>query len=100
MTTIRNIVPMEETVLRIEYSVSAKKYFNGTQDRKCKPTVYALQQGAFIDNSYCYWCLRSLGDFPYYAADVYTGGALNIGGDYVDDVDRAVRPALRIRCNL
>ena len=74
--------------------------FESDNDRQCKPTAYARKQGAFVDNDCCYWWLRSPGDYQYDAAYVYAGGALHLGGSGVRDDDDAVRPALRIICNL
>ena len=78
----------------------AKHYFGSKNDRQCKPTAYARKQGAYVKNDCCYWWLRSPGYFQYYAASVSADGALNLYGYNVDLYDVAVRPALRIICNL
>ena len=78
----------------------AKHYFGSKNDRQCKPTAYARKQGAYVKNDCCYWRLRSPGYFQYYAASVSADGALNLYGYNVDLYDVAVRPALRIICNL
>ena len=73
------------------------KYFNSDRARQCKPTDYAVANGAWErDSGNCYWWLRSPGYSQYDAA------AVNIYGDvdefgYAVNYDRgAVRPALWI----
>ena len=78
----------------------AKQYFSSDKDRQCQPTAYAIKHGAYVDNDCCYWCLRSPGYYQNYAAQVYTDGARYLGGYYVSGNDIAVRPTLRIICNL
>lgn len=74
------------------------KYFNSDEERQCKPTEYAVDQGAYEnDETGCCWCwLRSPGFNQGRAARVdYDGGVYEIGSlvnrDYI-----AVRPALWI----
>ncbi len=79
----------------------AKRYFNNDGDRKCRPTALAKAHGAGCsDDGYCWWWLRSPGFNPNYASDVYADGALYPGGNYVCIGNLAVRPALRLICNL
>ena len=80
----------------------AKQYFSSEKDRQCRPTAYARNKGAYVNNSNscCYWWLRSPGILQYYAAYVSTDGALDLDGYVVDDGNSAVRPALRIICNM
>ena len=60
----------------------AEHYFGSDNDRQCKPTAYAEEQGHCVDRyGICFWWLRSPGHCHDY-------------GSF------AVRPALRIICNL
>ena len=78
----------------------AERYFSSNKDRQCLPTAYARKQGGYVNNGCCFWWLRSPGSRRINAAHVYADGALSLYGNYVPDVDGAVRPALRIICNL
>ena len=77
------------------------KYFNSDSARQCKPTDYAVANGAWkSDSGNCWWWLRSPGYFQYFAANVYCDGdALEYGYlvtyDY-GDYGAAVRPAMWI----
>ncbi|MBQ3683757.1 MAG: protein kinase [Succinimonas sp.] len=79
----------------------AERYFKNDGERKCKPTGYARNQGAWVDNSNgcCYWWLRSPGLNQYGASGVLTDGALYPYGNFVYYVNNAVRPALRLIWN-
>ena len=74
----------------------ALQYFSSDKDRQCRPTAYARKQGAYVSNDCCYWWLHRQHD----AATVDVDGALSHYGNGVDRGDIAVRPALRIICNL
>ena len=77
----------------------AEHYFSSDTDRQCKPTAYAQKQGVgYCDG--CYWWLRSPGISQLDAAYVDAGGALRLRGSIVNFDCLAVRPALRIICNL
>ena len=78
----------------------AEQYFSSDEDRQCRPTAYARKQGAYVDNDCCYWWLRSPGCNRSLATGVLTGGALLLFGLDVRNARDAVRPALRIICNL
>lgn len=77
----------------------AEKYFATDDSRQCKPTSYAISNGAYQsrDTGNCWWWLRSSGFDRYRAASVYDDGG---GGDYYGrnvDLDYGcVRPALWI----
>ena len=82
--------------------VEANKYFKSDDARKCAPTDYAIQQGAYTSDSYkvegrraCWWWLRSPGSSSNCAASVNTDGSVD--DDYVDYSDSAVRPCVRVR---
>lgn len=81
----------------------AEKYFTTDEARKCVPTEYAIDQGAYTSDSYtkngeatCWWWLRSPGYYQDLAAYVYSGGGVRGRGGSVYYDDRAVRPALWI----
>ena len=80
----------------------AKQYFSSEKDRQCRPTAYARNKGAYVNNSNscCAWWLRSPGYNQIDAAIVLAVGALRLSGSLVDNDLLAVRPALWIICNL
>lgn len=76
------------------------KYFSSYSARQCKPTDYAVANGAWeSDSGNCWWWLRSPGVYQYYAADVNYDGVFNEFGNYVNLAFGAVRPALWIDLN-
>ena len=77
----------------------AKQYFSSDEDRKCEPTAYVRKQGVYIDNGCCLWWLRSPGGVQKSAAIVCADGSLRLGGNSINYVASAVRPALRIICD-
>ena len=80
----------------------ANKYFNSDSARKCKPTDYAVESGAYVNSSKgnCRWWLRSPGEHQYMAVDVRSDGFVYKGGYDVYYDDDAVRPALWIDLTL
>lgn len=86
----------------------ANKYFDLGSARQCKPTAYAIADGAYVNdsNGNCWWWLRSPGYNQDYVANVgsdggvrelgISGGGVSVGGRYVHYDDIAVRPALWI----
>ncbi|MCR5138407.1 MAG: serine/threonine protein kinase [Oscillospiraceae bacterium] len=76
----------------------AKMYFGSNESRKCKPTEYALANGAYVydgkgqANGYGAWWLRSFGSSQFYAALVSSVGGLNYCLS-VNLADYVVRPA-------
>ena len=76
------------------------KYFSSDSARQCKPTDYAVANGAWeSDNGNCWWWLRSPGDDQADAADVTVAGVVYEYGHYVGIDTDAVRPALWIDLN-
>lgn len=81
-----------------------KKYLTSRDARMCVPTVYAVEQGAYVSDSYstgrttCWWWLRTPGSDPDQtsAANVADDGTFFNVGKQVHASDRAVRPALWI----
>ena len=71
-----------------------EKYFKTDEDRKCKPTQYAVKQGVNGDN--CWWWLRSPGSLSNLAAIVGYNGSVGSSGVGVPSDRGAVRPALWI----
>ena len=71
-----------------------EKYFKTDEDRKCKPTQYAVKQGVNGDN--CWWWLRSPGSLSNLAAIVSFNGSVSSSGVGVPSSRGAVRPALWI----
>ena len=80
----------------------ANKYFSSDSARKCKPTDYAVANGAFVNvynGNYCLWWLRSPGYNQDSAPYVDYDGDVNRHGDDVNSALYAVRPALWIDLN-
>ena len=76
------------------------KYFSSDSARQCKPTDYAVANGAWeSDSGNCWWWLRSPGFIQNIAAYVYYVGYVYEIGDYVNIGFSAVRPALWIDLN-
>ena len=76
----------------------AEKYFSSDNARACKPTKYAVANGANVnsDNGNYWWWLRSPGAYQDFAAYVNYVGSVIYRGDAVDFDFDAVRPALWI----
>ena len=76
----------------------ANKYFYSNGAMRCKPTDYAVANGARQSgNGNCWWWLRSPGYTHYYAANVY--GVVYENGYVVYNDNSAVRPAMWIDLN-
>ena len=82
--------------------VEANKYFKSDDARKCAPTDYAIQQGAYTHARYkvegrraCWWWLRSPGLNSSYTAFVYPDGSIYL--NCVSLGNFAVRPCVRVR---
>ena len=82
--------------------VEVNKYFNADSAKRCKPTDFAVANGAYLnrDNSNCYWWLRSPGEYQNKAAVVCTDGIIYESGSYDYAVNRGVRPAMWIDLNI
>ncbi len=79
----------------------ANKYFSSDSARQCKPSDYAVANGAFVNsyNGNCWWLLRSPGYDQTYAAGVGNGGVVYKRGYGVSYDDDAVRPTMWIDLN-
>ena len=76
------------------------KYFSSYSARQCKPTDYAVANGAWEnDSGNCWWWLRSPGNTQDRAAYVLLDGDVNENGFKVFHDSNAVRPALWIDLN-
>ena len=75
----------------------AEQYFKNDEDRKCNPTKFATNKGAYkSDEGQCWWWLRSLGSDATNATIVDAHGSVDFSGDGVDYSRDSVRPALWI----
>lgn len=77
----------------------AEQYFKNNEDRKCNPTKFAVNNGAYQNGGQCWWWLRSLGnrsDFSDFATCVGPGGSVLYDGLDVYYYNGSVRPALWI----
>ncbi len=75
-----------------------EKYYSSDNERKCKPTPYAVSRGTLkdVDNGCCFFWLRSPGQHANDASYVNRDGLILFGGNMVCNVDGSVRPALHI----
>ena len=74
-----------------------EKYFAKDEKRECKPTAYAVANGAYVSSAgNCLWWLRSPGLDGRDAADVRNVGSVDAIGDRVYYCNVGVRSALRI----
>ena len=76
--------------------VEAEKYFSSDSARQCRPTNYAVANGAYKRDNVCRWWLRSPGLDQNDAAHVINDGDVYEYGDNVSNGSHAVRPALWI----
>ena len=99
-----NTPPGNETVDKVFLlsAVDVSRYFKSNAERKCVPTEYAIERGAYTStnnslegDATCWWWLRSPGDDSDSAASVRSGGSIIYYGNFVDSVF-AVRPVIRI----
>lgn len=83
----------------------ADKYFSSNNERRCKPTKYAVAKGVHVRNDYedgnCSWWLRTPGSVQWYAALVLNSGSIGLYGEQVASdgfktVNEGVRPAMWI----
>lgn len=73
------------------------KYFSSDSARQCRPTDYAVANGAYKSNdNVCWWWLRSPGYRQCSTTIVYYGGDVNEPGYGVSNDGYAVRPAMWI----
>ena len=71
-----------------------EQYFVSDEERLCKLTEYAVNNGAYENNhGYGRWWLRSAGSYSCRAATVSPGGDIYCNGDYVEYYTSSVRPA-------
>ena len=71
-----------------------EQYFVSDEERLCKLTEYAVNNGAYENNhGYGRWWLRSAGEDCYNATYVFDDGSVLFYGSDVDDDDSSVRPA-------
>ena len=74
----------------------AEQYFADDEARKCRSTMYAIKNGAYLsksDGGTTWWWLRSPGRIDDYAARVFTAGNVNSHGSTVDNTSGSARPA-------
>ena len=82
----------EDQVFLLSVS-EAEKYFKTNDERRCKPTEYAMiMMGAYNDEGYCSWWLRSIGI-------VYSFGEANYYSSGYSTFEFGVRPALWVDLN-
>ena len=70
-----------------------EQYFVSDEKRLCKPTEYAVNNGAFKYCGHVWWWLRSAGLDSDCAACVRDDGSVCCNGDDVDSGSSSVRPA-------
>lgn len=77
----------------------ALAYFRSREERKLKPTKYAIENGAWTnpDSGNGWWWLRSPGHTQHIASEVNSDGDISDIGYYIYYAGASVRPALRIK---
>ena len=76
----------------------ADRLFKNDEARICKPTAYAKERGAYVDDDSGngWWWLRSPGAIDFLAAYVLNDGSVYANGSGVYYDDCCVRPALLV----
>lgn len=79
-------------------TAEANRYFTSDSERQCKPTEYAIVQGACVNkkSGNCRWLLRSPGNLSLGSAYVEYNGDINDKGDVCRPYGELVRPVLWI----
>ncbi len=93
---VNNAGPKTEDRIFLLSVDEARILLSNDNARRTKPTGYASKNGAYTNNSYCWWWLRSRGSLGDGAAYVGTDGGVWGLGDDVDIGRNAVRPALKL----
>ena len=82
----------------------ANSYLGSNEERMCKPTAYAIDQGAYHDssNGNCWWWLRSpVTNSQTSAAYIYSDGIVSEDGCYVgsrlDNCYGTIRPVMWVK---
>jgi len=79
-----------------------EKYFASDEERRCKPTEYAIEQKGWAweeDDVFCWWWMRSPGNEQFRATLVQDDGSIDYHG-YTTDIDwDCVRPAMWVTVN-
>ena len=74
----------------------AEKYFAERKFRSCRPTAFAVRNGGYNVDNYCWWWLRSPGSYQYYASSVNSDGSIYYIGNDCNTSAGCVRPAMWI----
>ena len=88
-----------DQVFLLSYQEAFEEYLKDDQSRICKPTAYAIAQGAISNHNSRsgWWWLRSPGHFDSCAANVLYFGTRN--DNVIDCLGGCVRPALWVNLN-
>ena len=74
----------------------ATRYFSSDDERKCRLTAYATENGAQNDGQYCWWWLRTPGETQAKASFVNPSGNIDTRGTETNYGPISVRPAIWI----
>ncbi len=90
--------PTEDYVFCLSID-EAKKYFDGDEGRKAKPTAYARKNGCYVNSDIGtgWWWLRSPGSGSSNAANVLTSGNIYGHGRHVLSIAHCVRPVILVQ---
>ncbi len=72
----------------------AKEHFEVDEERACKPTAFARENGAYVDGENCMWWIRTPGSNQNFVGYVNSDGKVKDSGKNVNLTNRCVRPAM------
>ncbi len=92
--------PTEDRLFLLS-STELDAYLPTDAERECKPTAYALANGAQAKeaNGNCWWWLRNPGYYTSDTAGVNYNGLIHASGDNITSPSDAVRPAMWIKAD-
>ena len=76
-----------------------KKYFTDHKAKMCKPTKFAVSNGAYVNEGNVWWWLRTPGKYPNNGAYIDSMGTIFAYGSSIGSALISVRPALWIDLN-
>lgn len=75
----------------------AEKYFSCNEERMAPPTEHARENGIYMSWDHPWWWLRTPGNYPNIACEVYYDGYIDYLGHTVNFKNDGVRPVIKIK---